>query len=78
MIVETHSDHVLNGIRLAVAEDRTVAPEATLIDYFGAREAGAVPLELTATGELTDWPEGFFDQIERDLGRLARARRRGK
>ncbi|MCF3170584.1 DUF3696 domain-containing protein [Streptomyces californicus] len=78
VIVETHSDHVLNGIRLAVAEDRTVAPEATLIHYFGAREAGSVPLELTATGELTDWPEGFFDQIERDLGRLARARRRGK
>ncbi|MGJ3561202.1 DUF3696 domain-containing protein [Streptomyces sp. INA 01156] len=27
---------------------------------------------------MTEWPKGFFDQIEHDLGRLARARRRGR
>ncbi|MGW6390659.1 DUF3696 domain-containing protein [Streptomyces sp. NPDC055103] len=78
VIVETHSDHVINGVRLAVAEDRVIDPESSLIHFFGTDAAGSVPIELTGTGELTDWPEGFFDQIERDLGRLARARRRGR
>ncbi|MEU5833291.1 DUF3696 domain-containing protein [Streptomyces diacarni] len=74
VIVETHSDHVLNGVRLAVAEDSTLAATDALVHYFD-RE-GSVPLALTARGEVTDWPQGFFDQIEDDLGRLARARRR--
>lgn len=78
VIVETHSDHVLNGARLAVAEERVLAPEDAIVHYFGEEEAGSVPIEFTEKGELTEWPQGFFDQIERDLGRLARARRRGR
>ncbi|BAU86056.1 hypothetical protein SLA_5174 [Streptomyces laurentii] len=78
VIVETHSDHVINGVRLGVAEDRAVDPTSVLIHFFGAETAGSVPIELTDRGELSTWPDGFFDQIERDLGRLARARRRRK
>ncbi|THC45907.1 DUF3696 domain-containing protein [Streptomyces sp. A1499] len=78
VIVETHSDHVLNGTRLAVAEERSLRPEDAIVHYFGDEEAGSVPIEFTARGELTEWPKGFFDQIEQDLGRLARARRRGR
>lgn len=78
VLVETHSDHVLNGIRLAVAEERVLRPEHAIVHYFGEEEVGSVPIEFTEKGELTEWPQGFFDQIERDLGRLARARRRGR
>ncbi|MFD7935867.1 DUF3696 domain-containing protein [Streptomyces sp. NPDC059755] len=76
VIVETHSDHVLNGTRLAVAEEGTLAPQDGMVHYFGDEEVGSVPIEFMDKGELTEWPRGFFDQIERDLGRLARARRR--
>lgn len=78
VIVETHSDHVLNGARLAVAEERSLRPEDAVVHYFGEEDVGSVPIEFTAKGELTEWPQGFFDQIEQDLGRLARARRRGR
>ncbi|RRQ76184.1 hypothetical protein CQW39_22945 [Streptomyces griseofuscus] len=78
VIVETHSDHVLNGARLAVAEDGVLAPEDGVVHFFGAEETGSVPIGFTERGELTNWPLGFFDQIEQDLGRLARARRRGR
>lgn len=78
VIVETHSDHVLNGARLAVAEERVLAPQDAIVHYFGDEEVGSVPIEFTEKGELTEWPQGFFDQIEHDLGRLARARRRGR
>lgn len=76
VIVETHSDHVLNGMRLAVAEEQVLTPEKGIIHYFGDEEPGSVAIEFSGQGELTDWPPGFFDQIEQDLGRLARARRR--
>ncbi|MFI1884953.1 AAA family ATPase [Streptomyces jumonjinensis] len=73
VVVETHSDHVLNGARLAVAQDRVLAAPDMIIHYFGHDR----PLEVRINdrGELSHWPEGFFDQIDNDLGGLARARR---
>jgi predicted ATPase len=76
VIVETHSDHVINGIRLAAVEDRVIDPEFVMVHFFG-HESGRAPtaIELTSRGALTIWPRGFFDQIEEDLGRIARAKR---
>jgi predicted ATPase len=77
VIVETHSDHVINGIRLAAAEDRVIEPGAVILHFFGeGYQGGPASIELTSHGGLTSWPKGFFDQIEEDLGRLARAKRR--
>jgi predicted ATPase len=45
VIVETHSDHVINGIRLAAVEDRTVANDAIVL-YFFANE-DPVTIEMT-------------------------------
>ncbi|MGW0787415.1 DUF3696 domain-containing protein [Streptomyces sp. NPDC002911] len=79
VIVETHSDHVLNGARLAVAEEGVLAPEDAIVQYFGASGTEvASAIEFTRQGELTAWPRGFFDQIQHDLGGLARARRGGR
>ncbi len=76
VIVETHSDHIINGIRLASAEDHAIASEAIIVHFFDGR-AGEPPtvIELTGRGGMSIWPKGFFDQIEEDLGRLARAKR---
>jgi predicted ATPase len=73
VVVETHSDHVLNGARLAVADDRSLKAKDMIIYYFGQNEIA--PLSLNDRGGVSSWPAGFFDQIEGDLGRLARARR---
>lgn len=72
VIVETHSDHVLNGIRLAVKEG-VLAPERTRLHFF-SRERGQssgyeTPI-LGPDGRLSYWPVGFFDQWERSLDRL--------
>ncbi|RAO52731.1 hypothetical protein LUPAC06_05592 [Micromonospora saelicesensis] len=77
VIVETHSDHMINGIRLGVAADHSLGHEDTLIHFFeeATGDGNPVQVELSPRGELTSWPEGFFDQIEEDLGRLARAKR---
>ncbi|MBN3931873.1 DUF3696 domain-containing protein [Streptomyces verrucosisporus] len=78
VLVETHSDHVLNGARLAVAEEGVLAADDAVIHYFGDEGAEPMPIGLNERGELSEWPRGFFDQIEYDLGRLARARRSGR
>jgi predicted ATPase len=74
VIVETHSDHVLNGIRLAAVDERTVGPSEVIVHYFDGAEP--VSIEMTERGGLSKWPNGFFDQLENDLGGLARAQRR--
>ena len=71
VILETHSDHVLNGVRLAVAEG-ILSPDQVVIHYFertGLDVRVTTPV-LTDTGRLDVWPEGFFDQHERNLSRL--------
>lgn len=73
VVVETHSDHVLNGARLAVAQDHCLPAQDMIVHYFDRDEV--FPIQISDRGELDHWPTGFFDQIENDLGRLARARR---
>jgi predicted ATPase len=75
VVTETHSDHVLNGIRLAVHSGR-VRPEDVRLLYFG-REVDASGIkakvwqpEMDADGRIDDWPEGFFDEFERSLEQL--------
>jgi predicted ATPase len=75
VIVETHSDHVLDGIRVAIASDRVLDAAATIVNYFGADSAPA-QLLIDERGAVSEWPSGFFDQSERDLSELARAKRR--
>jgi predicted ATPase len=79
IVLETHSDHVINGIRRAVADkSASLEPEDVAIIFFrpDANHGQAhVRIALRETGELSAWPAGFFDQIEADLGAIARARR---
>ena len=74
VIIETHSDHVINGIRMAAAVDRTIDPAATMILFSSDRNMSFESIEVTSQGSLSRWPAGFFDQMDIDLGGLARAR----
>ena len=71
VIVETHSDHFLDGVRIAVL-DRLLAPSDTRFHYFEQENGQAVVRtpEIDADGRLSSWPEGFFDQHELNLARL--------
>lgn len=76
VLAETHSDHVLNGMRLAAVDDQTVSAGDLVVHYFDSgEEPSPTTIEMTGRGGLSQWPKGFFDQTEQDLGRLARAKR---
>jgi predicted ATPase len=75
IVLETHSDHVLNGIRVAV-HAAEIAPEDVSILFFdgASTEPGKVAKRIGVTkhGRIDDWPEGFFDETEKLLGALLR------
>lgn len=82
VVVETHSDHVLNGIRRAVAIDKVLPNTEVIVHFFddeltgaGSTQTTVRTLELKPNGDISDWPRHFFDQIETDLAALARVRR---
>ncbi|MBE0701686.1 MAG: hypothetical protein BGO03_11320 [Mesorhizobium sp. 61-13] len=73
IVVETHSDHLLNGVRLAV-RDGTLPPEDLRLHFFkgpNGKDHGVTTPGIGEGGEIYEWPEGFFDQNEKDLSRLA-------
>ena len=71
VIVETHSDHFMDGVRIAV-RDGLIQPEDTAIHYFSREGSEAVVSSprVNTDGRLSSWPEGFFDQHEENLIKL--------
>jgi predicted ATPase len=76
IILETHSDHVLNGIRRAV-KSGIVTPEQVFLYFFNARydlgetKSQVVNPLLDRNGNVDFWPDGFFDQFDRDTNYFA-------
>ncbi|QYE37227.1 DUF3696 domain-containing protein (plasmid) [Polymorphobacter sp. PAMC 29334] len=75
IFVETHSDHLLSGIRLSVREETLSADHAIVHFFRDAVGPNGNPdistLRIDRHGAISDWPDGFFDQAERDLAVLA-------
>ena len=70
IILETHSDHIINGIRVAVKKKR-ISHEDVLFNFFekgseiGTNIIQEIRIEVSA--KLSVWPKGFFDQIDKDI-----------
>ncbi|WP_007023666.1 AAA family ATPase [Saccharomonospora iraqiensis] len=71
VVIETHSDHVLNGVRLAVKRN-TVGADNVMTHYFrrASGEAQIMTPEIGADGMVSEWPEGFFDEWDHSLDEL--------
>jgi predicted ATPase len=68
VLAETHSDHFVDGIRIAVRA-RRLPPDACRFHYFEKREGESVvdSPAIDEDGRLSFWPEGFFDQHDENL-----------
>lgn len=70
VFVETHSDHVLNAIRLAIL-DRILESQSSHVLFFGGRDTPTVTRILVDDdGRIENWPDNFFDQLDKDFSRL--------
>lgn len=73
VILETHSDHVLNGVRRAVKAS-VLEPKDVQIHFFRDRELDGdqvINPVIDADGNLDAWPDGFFDQFDKDMNHFA-------
>ena len=75
VIMETHSDHILNGMRLAVHQGEASADKVQLL-YFTRKAEGdvscadVVKVGVDDNGRLDQWPDGFFDEWDKALSAL--------
>tara|TARA_Y100000310_G_scaffold298898_1_gene333268 strand:+ start:5470 stop:6585 length:1116 start_codon:yes stop_codon:yes gene_type:complete len=74
VVIETHSDHIINGIRLMVRV-KSVEHKKVKIYYISADDEKQVtPIEINVNGQMTEWPKGFFDQQAIDMEQLMQGR----
>lgn len=77
IVVETHSDHLLNGIRIAVKNKKLSHTDVKSFffksgkwDGINEEPSSIIPIEIDEHGMLDFWPDGFFDETEKSLLRL--------
>lgn len=72
ILVETHSDHILNGIRVAV-HDGKLNPQDVQLHYFQRQEkegqavTEVISPNMDRNGRIDRWPDGFFDEWDKSL-----------
>ncbi len=83
LIIESHSEHFLRRLQRRMAEEVISTDE--LSAYFIKYHEGAAvidPLQINKFGDIENWPEGFFGDIQEDIYQQAIAgynqRTRGK
>lgn len=75
VILETHSDHVLNGVRVAVHDGR-LNPERVRLHFFERKDNGEraihqlISPRMDRDGRIEPWPVGFFDEWDAALDKL--------
>lgn len=65
VIVETHSDHVVNGLRISM-KNKTLKPADGIIQHFAYSEETGLPditpITSDSEGNLSDYPDDFLDE----------------
>jgi predicted ATPase len=75
LFVETHSDHILNGIRVAVKE-KIVDKDRVNIMYFDKETTETeqytkiITIQIDKNGTLSEYPENFLDEWSNQLSKL--------
>lgn len=75
LFVETHSDHIVNGLRVAVKE-KIICSKHVCINYFTKKvetdQSYTInnPIKIGVNGELSDYPQDFIDEWENQLMKL--------
>ena len=73
MIVETHSEYLINRLRrrIAAATGDSLVPLVQI--YFAEKKDGAStfrPLVVDRYGAIESWPDGFFDESQIEIEQI--------
>jgi predicted ATPase len=73
VLIETHSEHVTNGVRRGVLESQVLKNEDATIYFFNGinnKKLDKIKIEVDSSGDLTHFPSDFFDQLNQDLSKI--------
>lgn len=72
LFIETHSDHIINGLRIAVSKEKLDKQKAHIIHFnrklFQSPEV--YQIKIDGKGNLSDYPEGFMDEWGAQMSQL--------
>lgn len=70
VIIETHSDHLLNGVRVIARTNKGYSEGDFTVHFISSTTSGGnnvTTLDIGKKGEVSEWPQGFFDQQAKDI-----------
>lgn len=67
VFVESHSEHVLNALRVMVVQGAINTDDINVMYFDSSYEQQFRQIEMRQNGEMEEWPRHFFDQTELDL-----------
>ncbi|MBD2148606.1 DUF3696 domain-containing protein [Pseudanabaena sp. FACHB-1277] len=70
VLVESHSDHILNGLRIAVLDKIIDSEDLSILYFQNDLESPVVQIPVQSDGGIEEWPDDFFDQTSKDFERL--------
>jgi predicted ATPase len=70
VLVESHSDHILNGLRIAVLDKIINSEDLSVLYFQNNLENPVVQIPVQPDGGIEEWPDDFFDQTSKDFERL--------
>lgn len=72
LFVETHSDHIINGLRIAIVGGVLEKADARIL-YFsrqGIGDTNVCQIKVDSKGNLSDYPDGFMDEWGIQMSKL--------
>lgn len=66
--IETHSNTILNAFRILVKRKHIDSNDLNILHF--SKNASPITVKVDSDGRIEDWPEYFFDQMDKDFERL--------
>lgn len=70
VFVETHSEHVISGFRLAALKKEYALNNEDVRIFFFDFDFNMIPLKIEPNGKIPRWPDRFFDQYQQELAEI--------
>lgn len=70
VIIETHSEYIINRLRLRIAQsrDNELRDKSSILFVNKASNGSEYrKVDITSFGSIVDWPEDFFDQTDTEV-----------
>ncbi|MDX1905030.1 MAG: DUF3696 domain-containing protein, partial [Thermonemataceae bacterium] len=67
VFIESHSDHILNGLRVAIKQELIKPKNVSVLYFYGKNNIEIANPKIDKDGRIDQWPDGFFDEWDNNL-----------